>query len=64
MKDNPCTKDCEKRNAVCHSVCKEYIDWRKALDEFNEQKVKKKQSEKMLDDYKATVIIKTRRPLK
>lgn len=38
MRPSPCYnhgEGCDKRNADCHSICKDYIDWRKELDEAN-----------------------------
>lgn len=32
----PC-KDCEDRNASCHSNCKDYTDWKKRHDEARER---------------------------
>ena len=35
----PC-KNCEDRNASCHSTCKDYIDWKKQHDEMVEKERK------------------------
>ena len=32
----PC-KDCKQRTITCHSVCREYIDWKSSLNDFNEK---------------------------
>ena len=38
----PCTRDCEKREIGCHSVCQAYINYRIEWD-----KVKKNQAERV-----------------
>lgn len=33
MRENPC-KNCDQRNATCHSTCQNYLAWKKEYDEF------------------------------
>lgn len=39
----PC-KDCTKRNASCHSSCKDYLGWKDEINKYNEQRRKEKNS--------------------
>lgn len=32
---SPCDRDCPKRSVECHSTCKDYIKWKKKVDEAN-----------------------------
>lgn len=49
----PC-KGCVKRSAKCHSVCCEYIEWRKEMDA--EAKLRRQESEAR--EYVKAVVIK------
>ena len=40
----PC-KDCPNRSAICHTICKEYIEYRAKMDERNEHIRKEKESD-------------------
>ena len=42
MSINPC-KGCETRHYLCHSTCKQYIDWKKERDELQALIRKEKQ---------------------
>lgn len=44
MKDCPC-KECEDREAECHSKCSAYIYWRKELDKENKKRLIKTSTE-------------------
>lgn len=35
MIENPCKRECPRRKPGCHSNCKDYKDFRQALDERN-----------------------------
>lgn len=37
MKRSPCEKNCPRRNETCHSICPEYVKWRKERDAELEQ---------------------------
>lgn len=41
----PCVRNCDMRNANCHSHCEKYILYRKQLDDFNIEERKMKQYE-------------------
>lgn len=43
----PC-KNCKEHSIHCHSICKKYKDYKKARELIN----KKRQMDKILDDYK------------
>ena len=34
----PCPPNCPKRNATCHSVCKDYLEWRAEKDAARDQR--------------------------
>lgn len=33
--ENPCKRDCPRRSSTCHATCKDYKEYRQALDERN-----------------------------
>lgn len=39
----PCKKDCPRRNSTCHSVCKDYIDWKARREQIREEIRKEKE---------------------
>lgn len=47
MTPNPCKRDCPKRSATCHAVCKEYIEYAEAKEEERVERWKQKQ----IDNY-------------
>lgn len=59
-KPSPC-KYCDKRTATCHSICKEYIEWKADLDNDNQIAHDEKSKEKVYQDYKIKVISKTKK---
>jgi nitrate/TMAO reductase-like tetraheme cytochrome c subunit len=56
----PC-RDCEKRSVSCHTTCKEYGEYRKAIDDFNAKKIRAKNAECVVSDYQQKVRKKTKR---
>lgn len=40
MIHNPCKKDCPKRSATCHGICKDYKEFRAEMDKYLETKAR------------------------
>jgi hypothetical protein len=49
---NPCTKDCERRKANCHSVCPDGIAYEEYIRERNKKIREAKAKDKPFGDYK------------
>lgn len=49
----PCTRDCPKRSATCHSECIEYIEYAEAKEEERNERWKQKQ----IDNYAIESVI-------
>lgn len=47
---SPCL-NCESRHSGCHSQCEKYLDFRDALDEYNEVVYNNKQKQRELDEF-------------
>lgn len=58
---NPCKPNCPKRFQACHSTCKEYADYRKALDERNKKIRQARSVNTMLDEYVVNDVMKKKR---
>ena len=64
MKKNPCTQDCPKRNATCHTTCEEYIEFsteRSELYETRHKVIKAEQTFRELRRKNALKSLKRRR---
>lgn len=35
LRPNPPCRECKKRCELCHAHCREYLEFRKELDEYN-----------------------------
>ena len=46
---NPCYQ-CEKRTAICHSKCKDYLDWKSDKSKKQAEINKKRDISRQLDD--------------
>ena len=46
-----CCYGCEKRTLGCHSTCKEYEDWQRALREKRQVEHNKRLEQSVLNDY-------------
>ena len=54
-------QNCKERHLHCHSTCEEYKEWKRELDERNEQIRKAKAEEENYKSYKYSVIDKTKK---
>ena len=59
-KNSPC-KDCQRRFLNCHSICKQYFEWKADNDVIREKEYRAKSTEWMLDDVSIRWREKTRR---
>lgn len=59
MRQNPCM-NCIKRNATCHSTCKEYIEWKADNEERNAKIRKEKAKSDEWQDYKNKIVRETK----
>lgn len=59
-KPSPCRDCTTKRNATCHSTCKEYIDWRAGEDELNAKIRSEKSKSAEWQDYKNKIVRETK----
>ena len=58
--ENPC-KDCQKRSILCHSGCKDYLDWT-AEEQEKKQKIRtQKEEANSFIDYKTNALKRNHR---
>ncbi len=59
-KPKPPCLGCEQRVSGCHSTCNGYIEFRKALDEYNATIIENRKAEQLVTEFQVERCMKTR----
>ena len=55
---SPCTKDCPRRSAACHSECQEYKDFERAQELFRNEIYEAKEMNRKMSESRHKLLIK------
>ena len=49
---NPCSKDCHRRSATCHSECQQYKDFEKHQEQYRNEVFETKQMQQKIKEHR------------
>ena len=55
---SPCSKDCSRRSATCHSECQEYKDFERAQEQFRNETYEAKEMNRKLSESRYKLFVK------
>lgn len=56
--ESPCTKDCPRRSATCHSECQEYKDFERAQELFRNETYEAKEMNRKPSESRHKLFVK------